>query len=124
MHILEHEPMSRHTTFRVGGPARLFLIPETEEEVARAVKGCTKLGLPFNVIGRGSNLLVSDAGYQGVVIQIGDALAKTRVSGTTLCAQAGITLASVFIAKFTVPKVLRKLAEKQNAKKSAKATDA
>ena len=95
MHILEHEPMSRHTTFRVGGPARLFLIPETEEEVARAVKGCTKLGLPFNVIGRGSNLLVSDAGYQGVVIQIGDALAKTRVSGTTPCAQAGITLASL-----------------------------
>ena len=95
MQILEREPMSRHTTFRVGGPARLFLIPETEEELAKAVRECTRLELSFTIVGRGSNLLVSDRGYRGVVIQIGDALAGVQVSGTTLRAQAGISLASL-----------------------------
>ena len=95
MQILEYEPMSRHTTFRVGGPARLFLIPETEEEIAKAVRECTGLELPYTVIGRGSNLLVSDSGYNGVVIGIGDALADVRVKGTSIMAQAGISLASL-----------------------------
>ena len=95
MQILEQEPMSRHTTFRVGGPARFFLIPETEEEVAGAIAESKRRGLPFTVVGRGSNLLVSDAGYDGAVILIGDALAKTQVCGTTVRAQAGITLAAL-----------------------------
>ena len=71
MQILELEYMSRHTTFRVGGPARLFYIPETEEELADIVAKCNRLELPYTVIGRGSNLLVADRGYLGVVIQIG-----------------------------------------------------
>ena len=95
MQILEQEPMSRHTTFRVGGPARFFLVPETEEEVAGAIAESKRRGLPFTVVGRGSNLLVSDAGYDGAVILIGDALAKTQVCGTTVRAQAGITLAAL-----------------------------
>ena len=95
MQILELEYMSRHTTFRVGGPARLFYIPETEEELADIVTKCNRLELPYTVIGRGSNLLVADRGYLGVVIQIGDALSDVKVSGIRIRAQAGISLAAL-----------------------------
>ncbi|MBO4289971.1 MAG: UDP-N-acetylmuramate dehydrogenase [Lachnospiraceae bacterium] len=95
MQILEHEFMNRHTTFRVGGPARFFCIPETEEELAEIVARCTAMDLPFTIVGRGSNLLVADRGYLGVVIHVGDALAKAQVKGTTITAQAGISLAAL-----------------------------
>ena len=95
MIVRENEPMSLHTTFRVGGPARLFFVPETEEEIAEAVEESRRRGLPCTVIGRGSNLLVSDRGYDGAVILIGDALSDIRVSGTSLYAQAGVSLAAL-----------------------------
>ncbi|HAK58545.1 MAG TPA: UDP-N-acetylenolpyruvoylglucosamine reductase [Lachnospiraceae bacterium] len=73
---LEQEPMSRHTTFRVGGPARYYLIPESREDVGAALGFARERELPFTVIGNGSNLLVSDAGFDGVVIEIGDSLSE------------------------------------------------
>ena len=64
------EPMSRHTTFRTGGPARLFIRPGDENELIKVSELIRKLGLKYLVIGNGSNLLVSDAGFDGVVISL------------------------------------------------------
>ena len=68
--ICENEMMNKHTTFRTGGPARIFVRPKTIEHLVQVVKLCTKNNVYFFVIGNGSNLLVSDKGYNGVLIQI------------------------------------------------------
>ena len=68
--ICENEMMNKHTTFRTGGPARIFVRPKTIEHLVQVVKLCTKSNVYFFVIGNGSNLLVSDKGYNGVIIQI------------------------------------------------------
>lgn len=68
--ICEDEMMAKHTTFRTGGPARIFVRPKTIEHLVQIVKLCNKHNVFFFVIGNGSNLLVSDKGYNGVLIQI------------------------------------------------------
>lgn len=68
MEIRYHEPMSRHTTFKAGGEADRFLIPETEEEFAASVRELRAGGEEFYIIGNGSNLLVSDAGFRGTIV--------------------------------------------------------
>ena len=68
--IRRDEPMKTHTTFRVGGPADYFVMPETAEEVQRVTELCRTEEVPCYVIGNGSNLLVSDDGYRGVILQI------------------------------------------------------
>lgn len=93
--VLIDEPMSKHTTFRVGGPADYFLIPETEEEVAKLVALCKAEEVPYYIIGNGSNLLVSDAGYPGAIIQIGRRMNEITVEGTTIRAQAGALLSAI-----------------------------
>lgn len=91
---LEQEMMSKHTTFCVGGPAAFYLVPETMEEVPEAIRFAREKKLPFYLIGRGSNILVGDGGYDGVIIEIGKGLEKIefRPDGTVE-AQAGISLA-------------------------------
>ena len=68
--VLTEEPMKLHTTFRIGGPADLFLVPETEAEVSEIIKICRNADMPYFILGNGSNLLVGDGGYRGVVIQV------------------------------------------------------
>lgn len=96
MHMRENEQLSAHTTFRIGGPARYYLVPETKEEVREGIAFAKEKGLPWLVIGKGSNLLVSDEGYFGVVIEIGKGMEKIDVefteSGGRICAQAGVGL--------------------------------
>src|SRR5213075_223920 len=65
-----YEPMSKHTTMRVGGPAQFWAEPETEEAFARLVRFCTLNEIPLFVVGRGSNLLVRDGGIRGVVVHL------------------------------------------------------
>lgn len=98
MIVLEREPLSRHTTFRIGGPAAFYLVPESVEETGEAVRFAQKRGLPYYVIGRGSNLLFSDEGYHGVVIELGSGLEKITIDGTEVTAQAGISLSSMAAA--------------------------
>lgn len=92
--ILENEPMSRHTTFRVGGPARLFISPRMDQ-IAEVVKLCREFDIQVLVIGNGSNMLVGDFGIDGVVLEIGKAMSAVKVDGTKVIAQAGASLASV-----------------------------
>lgn len=91
--VLCNEPMSAHTTFRVGGPADYFVTPRSEEALAELAAFVTKEGIPHYILGNGSNLLVGDKGYRGVIIQIGRSLGEVRVEGDEICAQAGVSLA-------------------------------
>ena len=70
MQILENEPMSKHTSFRVGGPARFLVKAESTDELKLAFKFATEKGLPYFTLGNGTNLLVADKGYEGVVITL------------------------------------------------------
>ena len=69
--VLRGEPMSRHTSFRIGGPAEAFVIVNNEEELSAVLSIVTEEGAPHMIIGNGSNLLVSDEGYPGIMIKLG-----------------------------------------------------
>ena len=93
--ILLDEPMSRHTTFRVGGPADFFVTPKAKEEVRDVICICKEAGMPYYIIGNGSNLLVSDAGYRGVIVQIYKEMNEVKVEGDLVKAQAGALLSGI-----------------------------
>ena len=89
--ILCDEPMANHTTFRVGGPADYFVRPKNAQEIHAAIAAAQKAEMPWWIIGCGSDLLVSDDGLRGVVIEIGEAMADIRIEGSCIYAQAGAT---------------------------------
>ena len=97
-HVLIDEPMKQHTTFKIGGPADYFLVPETGEEVGEIIKICRKTDTPYFILGNGSNLLVGDGGYRGAVIQVYRNMSAVTVEGTTITAQAGALLSAVAAA--------------------------
>ena len=96
--ILENEPMSRHTTFRVGGPADIAVLPGSPEEAVRAMEICRENGIPYVVLGNGSNVIVRDGGIRGAVILIGEAMSRVRIEGNRITAEAGISLAKLAAA--------------------------
>ena len=89
--IRTEEPMSKHTTFRIGGAAEVFAAPDARElpQLLAMAKGAD---VPVTVIGNGSNLLVGDRGIAGLVIEIGERMSEVRIGGTTLVAGAGALL--------------------------------
>ncbi len=89
-----NEPMSEHTTFGVGGPADVFVVPQSTQELVACVGACRKLQVPYFVLGKGSDLLVSDAGYRGVMIALDD-LRDIGQDGNVLVCEAGASLADV-----------------------------
>lgn len=74
MKILKNEPLKQHTSFRVGGPAKVYVVPEDIEELQKLIRFLHEEKLPYDIIGNGTNLLVSDAGVDHVVVEIGRAL--------------------------------------------------
>ena len=92
MKIRENEPMRNHTTWRIGGPADRLVQPESTEELQQAIQEAQKAGEPYYVIGGGSNLLVSDEGIAGTVIQLGGSLTGLQISETSIIAEAGVPL--------------------------------
>ena len=88
--LLENEPMSRLTTWRIGGPARYLALPAEPEDVVRALELAQDRGLPWVVIGLGSNLLVKDGGFPGVVIRMGKGLDRFEMKGATAIVGAGM----------------------------------
>lgn len=74
MKILKNEPLKQHTSFRVGGPAKVYVVPEDIEELQKLIRFLYEEKLPYDIIGNGTNLLVSDAGVDHVVVEIGRAL--------------------------------------------------
>ena len=93
--ILVDEPMSRHTTFRVGGPADVMFLPESGEEVAAALAAAKAARAACYVVGNGSNLLVRDGGIRGLVIALGEGMSAVTREGNIVTAQAGASLARV-----------------------------
>ena len=93
--ILVAEPMKNHTTFRIGGPADALALPKTPEEVAEVVRFCHEHAQPYYVLGNGSNLLVSDEGYRGLVLQLYRNFNDIHVNGETITVQSGAMLAAV-----------------------------
>ncbi|MDO4174749.1 MAG: UDP-N-acetylmuramate dehydrogenase [Eubacteriales bacterium] len=89
------EPMSRHTSFRVGGPAELLLSPKSEQAVCSVVRAANKIGAPLTVLGNGSNVLVKDEGLRGVVLCLGADYSAIRTEGTRIEAQTGALLSTL-----------------------------
>ena len=93
--ILIKEPMSKHTTFKVGGPADVMFLPESAEQVTGALEAAKAAGVPAMVIGNGSNLLVLDGGIRGLVIALGEGFAAIARVENVITAWAGASLARV-----------------------------
>ena len=93
-HVLVREPMSRHTTFRTGGPADLLVQPKAEQ-IAPILEVGRNEEIPWTIIGNGSNLLVGDGGIRGVVLEIGKQMSDIAIEGTVITAGAGAMLSSI-----------------------------
>lgn len=92
----EHEPMNKHISFKLGGEAKAFLEPNSEENLVKLIEKCVALGVPYAVIGNGSNLLVRDEGINGAVIHLGSDFGKIElINDTTIFCEAGASLIKV-----------------------------
>lgn len=90
--ILPRAPMSRYTTFRVGGPADVLVQIASADEIAVALSAARRAGVPVTIIGNGSNLLVRDGGIRGLVLRIAGSFSEITRDGDMLCAQAGASI--------------------------------
>lgn len=93
--VFKDEPMRNHTTFRIGGPADYFVLPKSLEAVRDLVRFLKAGNIPYYIMGNGSNLLVGDGGYRGVVIQLFKNLDEITISETRIRAQAGALLSRI-----------------------------
>ncbi len=89
------EPMKMHTSFRIGGEAQCFISVNSVEQIQQATNFCKENNIPFMIMGNGSNMLVSDAGINGVVIQLSKGFSDCKIEGTTVYAQSGILLSAL-----------------------------
>jgi UDP-N-acetylmuramate dehydrogenase len=88
--LLENEPLARYNTWRIGGPARYLALPADTEDVVRALELAQDRGLPWVVLGLGSNVLVKDGGFPGVVIRLGKGLDRFEMKGATAIVGGGM----------------------------------
>lgn len=93
--VRQNEPMKNHTTFRVGGPARYFVCPENAQELAAVLDACRRAWEPWFILGNGSNLLVSDQGFPGTVVDMGPGFASIGTEGERIRAGAGLLLSQI-----------------------------
>lgn len=95
------EPMKRHTSFKVGGPADILVTPNTMDHLGKILEICKKHSIPFFIMGNGTNLIVRDKGIRGVVIKILDRFNKWEVKGEIITAEAGILLSRLSTVALT-----------------------
>ena len=89
--LLENEPLSKHTTFRVGGPARILVIPNSKDSLIETIRLVHQYDIPFKVIGRGSNLLPSDQVFEGIIIKCDKGLDHIEINETLVTVGAGVS---------------------------------
>lgn len=94
-YVMRDEPMSRHTTFRVGGTADFFVEIGSPEEILDIINYLTETERSYFILGNGSNLLVGDKGFEGVILHLGERFNSITVEGNTITAQAGALLSTV-----------------------------
>nr|WP_308626809.1 UDP-N-acetylmuramate dehydrogenase [uncultured Eisenbergiella sp.] len=92
--ILLEEPMHKHTTFRVGGPAEVFVTVDNKEQLEKIIKYLNLVERPYFILGNGSNLLVGDKGYRGVIIRLGGEFTALKTEGNLLTAGASVLLSA------------------------------
>ncbi len=93
--ILKREPMSLHTSFRIGGEADLFVRVDTKKALSDILRYCNRVEMPYFVLGRGTNLLVGDKGYRGVILQLCGEMEQIRIDGDMLTAGCAASLPAV-----------------------------
>ena len=91
----ENEPLAAHCTFKIGGPARLFVQPTDRAQLCRAVALCKAQGVRYYLLGNGSNILFADEGYNGAVLDVSSMQDAVEVHGTQLTAGAGVRLSAL-----------------------------
>ena len=96
--VLMSEPMREHTTFKIGGPADVFVTPDTEQGLVATLDTCYRCDLPLTIVGNGSDLLVGDKGIRGIVVALGEGLSDITVDGAHVTAAAGALLSDVAAA--------------------------
>lgn len=94
-YVLQDEPMKKHVTFKVGGPAAFYVKPQSAEQIRELVALHKAAGRPYFLLGKGSNLIVKDEGYQGTVIEVLNGMSNFELIGTHLKADAGIMLGKI-----------------------------
>ncbi|NTW71726.1 MAG: UDP-N-acetylmuramate dehydrogenase [Eubacteriaceae bacterium] len=90
--VFTHVPMAEHTSFKTGGHADTLVLPHSEKDVQAITELCAKNSIPYYIMGRGSNLLVRDKGYRGVIIKMSENYSTCKVIGNTLVSESGISL--------------------------------
>ncbi len=95
--VFRNEPMRRHTSFKIGGPADFYVMPD-RRNIAELMAYCRENGVPCQVIGNGSNLLCGDGGVEGVVVEIGRRMAAIEIDVDRVIAQAGALLSTIAAA--------------------------
>ena len=93
--VYTDEPLKRHTTFRIGGIADYYVLPHSKTEIIETIQVCERQNIPYYILGNGSNLLVSDKGYRGVIIQIYKNFSDIKIEETKVMVQAGASLKMV-----------------------------
>lgn len=93
--LLVNEPLSRHTTFKIGGPADYLILPAAIDEISKIMVIAKEYQIPVTILGNGSNILVLDKGIRGLVIKFGSDMSYIKHSGARICAGAGAMLADV-----------------------------
>lgn len=93
--LLEAEPMKNHTSFKIGGRADMFVSVTSEEQLVSLIKTARGSGVPYMIMGNGSNMLVGDGGIRGLVLQIGSGMNEVKVSGSIITAQAGALMSRI-----------------------------
>ena len=93
--LIENEPMKKHTTFKIGGPADMYVSVGSIDELSELLELAKETQTPYTVIGNGSNILVGDNGIRGLVIEIGSNLAYCEADGDKIYAQAGALLSKI-----------------------------
>ncbi len=93
--VFTNEPMARHTTFRIGGNADVFLLPASTENLLEVLRLVKQYSVPLTILGNGSNVLVRDGGIRGAVVSFGKPFAHIEMDGTRIIAGAGATLGAV-----------------------------
>lgn len=93
--ICRDEPMKLHTSFKIGGPADFFVSPKNVDGLKEVIKLCLSKKIPYYIIGNGSNLLITDKGFRGVILQVSKNFSQIKIDGETVYAQGGVLLSKL-----------------------------
>ena len=93
--VLYNEPMKNHTSFKLGGPADIFIEPDNRSELAKTIRSLREHTIPYYIIGNGSDLLVSDKGFRGAIVKIGEKFGSVNIDKEKIIAECGILLSTL-----------------------------